>query len=414
MRTPLALTALATTLAGSGCTGGIVRDAATQDGINGATVEYQDWPGTNFYGPGVTMTTHHSTLSIQAGGPVFEADGVYTNLEDEGVAGVPFLSDGWYRVVVNAPGSYTQQGAAFYVDHRRDDVCVYKDDDNVLLESEVCERQDFEVHPYATTEVYNLEPDLIVDFRGMEGLYENYPAAYAPFTQCVIIDNGPVVAKVLRASTSVANVGAGPLHLIGEDDGQTVQEVYRRNASPETVPVGGEFNPHPSHGHIHFDDYAQMRLVSKTSACDYWKNRDPSCIVSAGDKISFCVMESDPFVESVVSFLQGPPGSTGTWGLDFTNGNSVCHSNEQGLRPGWTDTYSSRLPGQSVDLQDVPPGDYWLEAEVDPEAQLVERTHDNNVARYPVTIDGSCEQFLHCDSNGYYDVQHECLDFVPG
>lgn len=410
MRRQLVLTALATTFV-SGCTGGFVVDAATQVGINGAEVEYQAWPGT---GPSVTMMTHHSTLFIEPGGPMFQADGLYTNLEDEGVPGVPFLADGWYRVVVDAPASYSSEGAAFYVDHRRDDVCVYKDDDNVLLDSETCERQDFELHPNITSAVYDLRPDLIVDVRGMEGIYENYPAADGPYTQCVTLDNDPeVVARVLRASTSVANVGAGPLHLTGEANGQTSQQVYRRNALPRSEFVGGEFNPHPSHGHIHFDDYAQMRLVSKTGACDYWKSRDASCIVASGEKISFCVMESDPFEESVVSFPDGPIGSTETWDLNFTYGGSVCHSNEQGMRPGWSDTYSSYLPGQTIDLQGVAPGNYWLEAEVDPENELVERTHDNNIVRYPVTIDGSCDQSLNCDSNVSYTVQHTCLDFVP-
>ncbi|MEM6993988.1 MAG: lysyl oxidase family protein [Myxococcota bacterium] len=414
MRDLRVLTFLATALLGSGCTGGFVRDASTQLGVNGAAVEYQDWPGTNFAGPAAVMTTHTSSIAFQPGGTVFQSAGLYTNLPDEGVPGVPFLADGWYRVVVDAPSPFMNLGAAYYVDHRRDDECPYKDEDNVLLASDVCERQDFVVHPTATTAVYDLEPDLIVDVRGMEGLYESNPAAFAPFTQCVTIDNGPVIAKVLRASTSIANVGAGPLHLVGEDNGQTTQQVYRRNAAPQSVPVGGEFNPHPSHGHIHFDDYAHMRLVSKTGGCNYWLDRAESCIVSAGEKISFCVMESDPFVESVVDFFEGPPGSTGTWGLNFTNGNSVCHSNEQGLRPGWTDTYSTRLPGQWVDVEDVPPGDYWLEAEVDPDGQLVERTRDNNIARYPVTIDGSCDQVLNCNSGTMYSDQHECLDFVPG
>ncbi len=58
----------------------------------------------------------------------------------------------------------------------------------------------------------------------------------------------------------------------------------------------------------------------------------------------------------------------------------------QGLAVGWTDIYSLNLPGQEIDITDVPDGDYWLASEVDPDNKFCELNDDNNVARVRVTI----------------------------
>jgi hypothetical protein len=49
-----------------------------------------------------------------------------------------------------------------------------------------------------------------------------------------------------------------------------------------------------------------------------------------------------------------------------------------GLSPGWGDTYEWVLPGQSVDITDLPDGTYRLWAEADERRWFREVTRDNN------------------------------------
>jgi hypothetical protein len=50
-----------------------------------------------------------------------------------------------------------------------------------------------------------------------------------------------------------------------------------------------------------------------------------------------------------------------------------------GLSPGWADTYPWVLPGQSIDITDLPDGRYRLWAEADERRWFREATRDNNV-----------------------------------
>jgi hypothetical protein len=50
-----------------------------------------------------------------------------------------------------------------------------------------------------------------------------------------------------------------------------------------------------------------------------------------------------------------------------------------GLSPGWGDVYDFTLPGQSVDISELPDGRYRLWAEADPQGWFREVTRENNV-----------------------------------
>ena len=50
-----------------------------------------------------------------------------------------------------------------------------------------------------------------------------------------------------------------------------------------------------------------------------------------------------------------------------------------GLSVGWGDTYPGGLPGQFVDVTDVPDGRYRLWVEADATGSFREATRDNNV-----------------------------------
>ena len=61
-----------------------------------------------------------------------------------------------------------------------------------------------------------------------------------------------------------------------------------------------------------------------------------------------------------------------------------------GLSPGWADVYGFNLPGQSVDITDLPDGGYRIWAEADAEGWFEESNKENNTTwiDFELTTDG--------------------------
>lgn len=117
----------------------------------------------------------------------------------------------------------------------------------------------------------------------------------------------------------------------------------------------------PCHGHYHFSDFADYRLVNSAGQQ-----------VAIGLKSGFCLEDVSRF--------------------DFNNGLALAKydCNNQGIQRGWADVYSRNLPCQWVDITDVPAGVYLLEIEVNPVGRLVESTRTNNITRLSLVIDAPC------------------------
>ncbi len=180
------------------------------------------------------------------------------------------------------------------------------------------------------------QPDLII-----------HPDATQPFltieefssSHCAV-DEGcvaqPGVRTLLRFTTESRNIGNADL-VMGD-------------------PVGNPlFHLHECHGHYHFEGYADYRLVG------------PDGVVGHGTKASFCLEDTYRF------------GSTGAPAARYT-----C--SDQGIQAGWADVYGAYLDCQYVDVTDVPPGEYTLEIEVNPERLIPESDYSNNVVSVPVVI----------------------------
>jgi hypothetical protein len=115
----------------------------------------------------------------------------------------------------------------------------------------------------------------------------------------------------------------------------------------------------PCHGHYHFYAYADYRLLDASRS-----------VVVTGHKQGFAIMDlgmidpNDP---------NTPP-------------NPKYGDEDQGIQRGWYDEYVTGLPCQWIDITGVPPGDYTLEVEVNPEKKIAESDYTNNIASIPVTI----------------------------
>ncbi len=169
---------------------------------------------------------------------------------------------------------------------------------------------------------------------------------------------------LLRASTATPNIGTGPLELRGSS---TVPGVYQRvfySGGGFTDHYAGNFTFHPGHGHLHFDNWVNFHLRQVLS------NEDVGNVVVSGDKTSFAIIDLERYAN-----LPGTPNTA-----HYTGGLV------QGLSIGWADIYGANLPDQWIDITDIPPGRYWLEAVVDPANSILESNETNNTARILIEL----------------------------
>ncbi len=176
----------------------------------------------------------------------------------------------------------------------------------------------------------------------------------------------------LRLSNGTANIGAGKLHLYGvlppNGDGtqDVMQRVFGDNNEYEDR-LAGQFLFHQGHAHIHFVDWGAYRIRQ------ILPGDGVGPIVAEGNKTSFCIIDLGVYNSNLPDY--NPSG-------EFHS----CSSTVQGLSVGWIDIYSKYLPGQSIDITGVPPGQYWLESEVDPLDHVLESNETNNATRIKVTL----------------------------
>ena len=202
----------------------------------------------------------------------------------------------------------------------------------------------------------DLLPDIIID---PSHLFDNQ----------IRIEGGQ---RVLRLSNGTANIGDGPLHLYGvfPDNGDGTQDVRQRIFRTDGSfwdRDAGQFTYHSSHGHIHFDDWCTYRLREIVG------NDGVGDIIAEGSKTSFCLIDLAIYDSTLPNFDPNGPYNS-------------CGTSIQGLSVGWKDIYSKGLTGQSIPIDGVPDGEYWLESEVDPDNHVLEIDETNNVARIRVTI----------------------------
>jgi subtilisin-like proprotein convertase family protein len=113
-----------------------------------------------------------------------------------------------------------------------------------------------------------------------------------------------------------------------------------------------------AHRHIHFDSFAQYRLLNSRGE-----------VAATGHKQSFCLED-----------LEGATGPTCNRGVTaFTCGN-------EGIHAGCADVYDSALPCSFVDATGIPQGDYTLEVTIDPQDVINESNENNNVVTAPVHL----------------------------
>lgn len=181
--------------------------------------------------------------------------------------------------------------------------------------------------------------------------------------------------KVMRFSTTITNIGQGPLEMWGRYDTATgkthaTQRIQTQDGQVVEKFVG-HFIFHSGHAHWHFENFTVFELWSY-SPDDGTLER----LLATTGKASFCVTDTARLQQE----LPGTPSQAMF---------PTCHPNVQGISVGWRDTYYSTVPGQHIDITNVPDGFYAVRSLVDPDNLLLETDKANNAIIVYVEISGN-------------------------
>jgi hypothetical protein len=201
----------------------------------------------------------------------------------------------------------------------------------------------------------------------------------------------------LRFAASIANIGYGPLEIIGTNewicgeqrvdtcrvcpDGsmsrlKVKQKIYSKNGEQllsRDREAGTMYIENlPGHNHYHVDDWVEFRLVKMENG-----KRE---IIAKGKKVSYCLYTTGScYNKDGLCVIDGK--TYGETMPNFGMGNyQTCNFDKQGISVGGFDTYGMLYEGQFIDLpENLKSGDYFLEIEIDPNHIYSETNRKNNV-----------------------------------
>ena len=183
--------------------------------------------------------------------------------------------------------------------------------------------------------------------------------------------------KLLRFSSIVVNVGAGPFEVHGERaaDASTMTTKQRifdnaggsRDVSTAAIMYfGGD-----GHNHWHVRDLEDFEL----------ERLDNGVKVGTGAKHGFCFFDNYRYGSSNPAYYTTSRGACGKSSLDT----QVV----MGLSVGWGDIYNWNLPDQYIDITGQTSGRYRLTATADASDWFLESNNDNNDSWIDIQLKGN-------------------------
>ncbi len=223
----------------------------------------------------------------------------------------------------------------------------------------------------------------------------------------VIRDGWGEQLGVVDFPNAIINIGAGPLEMKPTGscfcdtmpvactvttcpDGTAPKErvnqrIYHKNTNgimTYTETPAGTQSYHPTHGHVHAQDFFQFSLRSPST------NPDPLTwpIIGESVKTGYCLINmGDCSSQDSICISHGQVLTN----ADIINYNlgsvTGCGSNGQGVFVGRYDIYSSGF-GQTISVPNVCNGLYYLVVNVDPFNNFAEEDETNNVVAVPIQL----------------------------
>jgi subtilisin-like proprotein convertase family protein len=211
----------------------------------------------------------------------------------------------------------------------------------------------------------------------------------------------------LTLSNATPNIGWGPMEIHGVDscycngvqvpcslsvcpDGSPVkqlvkQTIYHKHNGDITSwrRSAGFMSYHPSHGHIHVDNWGEFTLRKSNGDSNplNWPimgtgTKMSFCLINLGDctnNLGYCVSDSGNVITQS-NIPNSPFGMVTGCGTD------------QGIFTGNLDIYSQGLAGMSINFGDICNGDYHIVSVTDPNDNFLELNENNNIAVVPITL----------------------------
>jgi hypothetical protein len=183
------------------------------------------------------------------------------------------------------------------------------------------------------------------------------------------------------APTTCPNTGLPPRTLV-------VQRVYQKNGNTMNYydRHAGSMTYHPTHGHMHVDEWGSYSLRTMSNDPDpmNWP------IVGEGAKLAFCLMDygsCSTYNGHCVDSLGNTLVNSNFPNYGLGGGNYGCSLTMQGISAGFTDIYYQYLDGMYLD---IPPGtcngQYYIVVKLDPNEFFLEENENNNVLVVPYTL----------------------------
>jgi len=179
--------------------------------------------------------------------------------------------------------------------------------------------------------------------------------------------------RCLRFDNDIRNVGPGPLKLRFRWDTNVVsncvmeQEIDVLGGSP----IDRNAGPcvfHAQHAHFHYQNMAWYQLFAVDA-----QGRPADVPVSKSYKLGFCAIDVDDYGFGTTAARKR------TYSFPTCNvPNTIPAASDpavweyMGISPGWGDIYTWDLPGQYIDVSNVPDGTYELVSRANPDGGLLE------------------------------------------
>jgi hypothetical protein len=221
----------------------------------------------------------------------------------------------------------------------------------------------------------------------------------------------PIYPRQLRLAVGTANIGSGPIELIGSNiwlcgkdtvtktstckDGKAPRQIlyqmvyHKMGDTIIKVPrIAGTnyFDNNPGHNHYHADrwvDFTLRKADKKSKDPKKWK------IVGRSTKASYCLFDSHNCTEDNQLCQGGKNTFAGFSNLaNYGLGHYTdCKSDVQGISVGGIDNYGLTFEGQEITIpKGTKNGLYYVVLEVDPLNIYQEQNEDNNIVIFPVEL----------------------------
>jgi hypothetical protein len=366
----------------------MVADSNSGELLQGATLSFRH-VDTSVIGFGPAAVTFTSSIqSVVSGATVPNTQLNYWldpyAPENPGDATATFVGPCCVRTTVSAPGHTTRH---VYRNHQYSSGLVqtnvpysggpYSIPSSWNTQNGEVSEEDFFLYPTST---HPLWPDLIVDVRS---LAFNQVGTVFQFPPALLVCPG---SKCLAFGLNVANVSSGPFQLTSNTSSPgVITQIITQTAGPamNVAISGGMLVPEGNAWHVANLVKISLRGPIASGVCDTEATAS-SCPIVVTSAKDVCLEGSGGVFDTVYGGTLAQQGPMNCW----PNGNASSTTGplHPGLAPGLAEFYAIGNPENLLDVSSVASGQYWLEAQVNPDGLYQEADTSNNIARVQVSL----------------------------